>query len=71
MNIIFGSILVIAATCLQTFAPRVIGAFIAGRGIIGFAQGVALRKSLFGPVLRETLLSTPQFYPPGWSYADS
>ncbi|CCO31743.1 hypothetical protein BN14_05793 [Rhizoctonia solani AG-1 IB] len=42
MNIIFGSILVIAATCLQTFAPRVIGAFIAGRGIIGFAQGVAL-----------------------------
>ncbi|ELU39162.1 sugar transporter [Rhizoctonia solani AG-1 IA] len=42
MNIIFGSVLVIAATCLQTFAPRVIGAFIAGRGIIGFAQGVAL-----------------------------
>lgn len=42
MNIIVGSVLVIAATCLQTFSPRVIGAFIAGRGIIGLAQGIAL-----------------------------
>ncbi|CAE6389682.1 unnamed protein product [Rhizoctonia solani] len=41
-NIIVGSILVIAATCLQTFAPRVIGAFIAGRAIIGLGQGIAL-----------------------------
>ena len=42
-----GSVLVIIATFMQTFAPRGnIGVFIAGRVIIGLGQGLALSKSL-------------------------
>lgn len=40
-----GSVLVIIATFMQTFAPRGnIGVFIAGRVIIGLGQGLALSK---------------------------
>lgn len=42
-----GCVLVIIATFVQTFAPRhQIGAFLAGRVIIGFGQGIALGKLL-------------------------
>ena len=42
-----GSVLVIIATFMQTFAPRGnIGVFIAGRVIIGLGQGLALSKSV-------------------------
>jgi hypothetical protein len=42
-----GCALVVIATFIQTFAPQGnIGAFIAGRAIVGAGQGIALSKYL-------------------------
>lgn len=43
-----GCVLVIAATFMQTFAPRhSLACFLAGRCIIGIGQGIALSKFVF------------------------